>query len=43
MRRITYVDRLVPAQVQPLIDASAKYGIIERPFPALELFAPGLR
>jgi NitT/TauT family transport system substrate-binding protein len=43
MRRIAYVDRLVPAQVQPLIDASAKYGIIEKSFPATELFAPGLR
>lgn len=39
MRRITYTDRLVPAQVQPLIDASAKYGIIEKTFPATELFA----
>ncbi len=43
MRRITYVSRLVPAQVQPLIDASAKYGIIEKTFPATDLFAPGLR
>jgi len=43
MRRITYVNRLVPAQVQPLIDASAKYGIINKTFPATELFAPGLR
>jgi NitT/TauT family transport system substrate-binding protein len=43
MRRINYVDRLLPAQVQPLIDASAKYGIIDKTFPATELFAPGLR
>lgn len=43
MRRITYVDRLVPAQVQPLIDASAKYGIIAKAFPSTELFAPGVR
>ncbi len=42
MRRITYVDRLVPAQVQPLIDASAKYGVTEKTFPAPELFAPGM-
>jgi ABC-type nitrate/sulfonate/bicarbonate transport system substrate-binding protein len=41
MRRILYVPRLVPAQVQPLIDASAKYGVTDRTFPATELFAPG--
>jgi NitT/TauT family transport system substrate-binding protein len=43
MRRITYVAHLVPAQVQPLIDASAKYGVTDRSFPAAELFAPGMR
>jgi NitT/TauT family transport system substrate-binding protein len=39
MRRITYVNRLVPAQVQPLIDASAKYGVTDKTFPATDLFA----
>jgi ABC-type nitrate/sulfonate/bicarbonate transport system substrate-binding protein len=42
MRRILYVSRLIPAQVQPLIDASAKYGVTDRTFPATELFAPGI-
>jgi ABC-type nitrate/sulfonate/bicarbonate transport system substrate-binding protein len=43
MRRITYVAHLVPAQVQPLIDASAKYGVTDKTFPATDLFAPGIR
>jgi ABC-type nitrate/sulfonate/bicarbonate transport system substrate-binding protein len=43
MRRIVYVDKLTPAQVQPLIDASAKYGVTEKTFPASDLFAPGIR
>ena len=43
MRRILYVDKLAPAQMQPLIDASAKYGVTEKTFPAVDLIAPGLR
>jgi NitT/TauT family transport system substrate-binding protein len=39
MVRVTYVDRLVSRQVQPLIDVSAKYGVITKDFPAAELFA----
>ncbi|HEY5350325.1 MAG TPA: ABC transporter substrate-binding protein [Candidatus Lustribacter sp.] len=37
--RVTYVDRLIARQVQPLIDASAKYGALAKSFPATELFA----
>jgi ABC-type nitrate/sulfonate/bicarbonate transport system substrate-binding protein len=43
MRRIIYADKLNAAQVQPLIDASAKYGVTEKSFPASDLFAPGLK
>ena len=43
MVRITYVDRLVARQVQPLIDASAKYGVLAKSFPATELFASTAR
>jgi hypothetical protein len=39
---IAYVDKLTPAQVQPLIDASANYGVTEKTFPASDLFAPGI-
>jgi len=40
MRRILYVDKLNPAQMQPLIDASAKYGVTASTFPASDLIAP---
>lgn len=37
MTRATYPDRLVTAEVQPVIDLAAKYGIIRETFPAREL------
>ena len=42
MRRATYdtSGTLDPAMIQPVIDASAKYGTLSRPFPASELIAP---
>jgi hypothetical protein len=40
--RMYYPDRLRMADLQPLIDASAKYGILKAPFPAKDLFAPGI-
>jgi NitT/TauT family transport system substrate-binding protein len=42
MRRATYdtSGTLVPAMMQPVIDASAKYGTLSRSFPASELIAP---
>lgn len=43
MARVTYADTLSPELIQPLIDASAKYGTIKSSFPATALFAPGLR
>jgi NitT/TauT family transport system substrate-binding protein len=40
MRRATWAERLDPAQVQPLIDASARTNVLRAPFPAAELIAP---
>jgi NitT/TauT family transport system substrate-binding protein len=41
-RRCYYPERLNAAQVQPLIDAAAQYGVLKASFPAKEIFAPGL-
>lgn len=35
--RVIYASSLQPAQIQPLIDAAAKYGIIHQDFPATDL------
>jgi len=40
MRRAVYADRLEAAQMQPLIDAAAKYGALKAPFRAADLVAP---
>jgi hypothetical protein len=37
MTRAYYGENLGPALLQPVIDASAKYGVIPKPFPAREL------
>ena len=42
MVRITFPERLRSSDLQPLIDASVKYGVLKASFPARELFAPGL-
>jgi hypothetical protein len=42
VRRIFYPERLSAAQLQPVIDASAKYGVLKASFPAKDLFAPGV-
>jgi hypothetical protein len=34
MNRAPYSERLDPAQIQPVIDAAAKYGALPAPFPA---------
>jgi NitT/TauT family transport system substrate-binding protein len=39
MKRTIYADKLEPALVQPLIDASAKYGITKATFPAKDVIA----
>jgi NitT/TauT family transport system substrate-binding protein len=42
MARVVYADRLSVAQVQPIIDASARAKALKATFPATELFAPGV-
>jgi NitT/TauT family transport system substrate-binding protein len=37
MNRAPYAERLDPAQIQPVIDVTAKYGSLPAPFPATEL------
>jgi NitT/TauT family transport system substrate-binding protein len=43
MKRTTYGEKLEPALMQPLIDATAKYGTLKSTFPAIELVAPEAR
>jgi NitT/TauT family transport system substrate-binding protein len=43
MKRTIYADKLTPSLVQPLIDGSAKYGIIKTTFPAADIIAPEAR
>jgi hypothetical protein len=43
MKRTTFAEKLDPANVQPLIDGAAKYGITKAPFPAIDLIAPEAR
>jgi len=40
MNRTTYGEKLEPALMQPLIDATAKYGTLKKTFPAVELTLP---
>jgi NitT/TauT family transport system substrate-binding protein len=39
MNRATFAERLDPAQIQPLVDAAAKYKVIKAAFPAAALIA----
>ncbi|MFN2450623.1 MAG: ABC transporter substrate-binding protein [Candidatus Baltobacteraceae bacterium] len=39
MRRVHFATKFTPSEVQPLIDAAAKYGVTKTAFPALELIA----
>jgi NitT/TauT family transport system substrate-binding protein len=41
--RAHYADRLNPALIQPVLDASAKYHALDHTFPAAELIADGMR
>jgi NitT/TauT family transport system substrate-binding protein len=43
MRRTSYGEKLDPAQMQPLIDATVKYGTLKAAFPAIDLVAPEAR
>jgi ABC-type nitrate/sulfonate/bicarbonate transport system substrate-binding protein len=40
MARTLYGDRLDPALLQPVIDATARYDVIPKPFPAREIISP---
>jgi NitT/TauT family transport system substrate-binding protein len=40
--RVKYYERLKPEDIQPLIDAAAKYGTLKQSFAAAEIIAPGL-
>jgi NitT/TauT family transport system substrate-binding protein len=40
MQRAYYGEKLDPKMIQPVIDASAKYGAIPKPFPASEIISP---
>lgn len=43
MNRQMYAEgRLEPGLIQPIVDASARYGFLPRAFPATELFAPNV-
>jgi hypothetical protein len=37
MERAYYGERLDPALLQPVIDATAKYGVVAKAFPAAEI------
>jgi hypothetical protein len=37
-----YPERLRASELQPLIDASAKYGLLKASFPAKDIIAPGV-
>jgi hypothetical protein len=38
--RAYYGEHLDASLFQPVIDATAKYGVIPKPFPAVEIFNP---
>ena len=38
--RVTYADRLRTADVQPVLDLLAKYGLLKTPMRAKEIFSP---
>lgn len=43
MKRTTGLTTLDPHEIQPAIDATAKYNVIDKPFPANELISPYAR
>jgi NitT/TauT family transport system substrate-binding protein len=42
VQRMYYPERLRASELQPLIDASAKYGLLKTAFPAKDIIAPGV-
>jgi hypothetical protein len=43
MNRASVGLTVEPREIQPVIDAAAKYGVIEEPFDARDLIAPLVR
>jgi len=43
MTRGVYATAMTAADIQPVVDAAAKYQMIEKPFPAGELIDPAVR
>jgi len=43
MHRTQAAEVLVPSQIQPVIDATVKYGALKQSFPALDLIDPNVR
>lgn len=41
-KHVLYPERLTASAIQPVIDVSAKYGLLKASFPAKDLFAPGI-
>jgi NitT/TauT family transport system substrate-binding protein len=39
MKRVQFAEKIDPAEMQPLIDAAARYGSLKKAFPAAELLA----
>lgn len=42
MHRCFYPQRMRPADFQPVVDATAKFGVIKAPFKVADVFAPGV-
>lgn len=42
VQRMFYPERLRASELQPMIDASVKYGVLKAAFPAKDMFAPGI-
>lgn len=40
MKRVPFPEKADAAQIQPVIDAAAKFGVLKAPFPAAELLFP---
>jgi NitT/TauT family transport system substrate-binding protein len=43
MARVLAWPTVVPAHIQPVIDASVKYGVLKAPFPAADVIDPNVR
>jgi hypothetical protein len=37
MKRVPFAEKAEASQIQPVIDAAAKHGVLKAPFPAADL------